>query len=96
MLQFLPAAGDLEAQKDESPPAAATTPQLDAHLSLGFTVASYAWSGLELTVRDKMTGKPKRLLQGCAGTALSGDFVALMGPSGEPSRLFQASGSPMA
>ena len=52
-------------------------------LSLGFTVASYQWSNLTLTVRDKMTGQLKKLLHGCTGTALSGDLVALMGPSGD-------------
>lgn len=51
-------------------------------LSLGLTVASYQWSNLTLTVRDKMTGQLKKLLHGCTGTALSGDLVALMGPSG--------------
>ena len=67
-----------------------TTPALEEHLSLGFSVASYQWSGLELAVRDKMTGKAKQLLRGVAGTAFSGDFVALMGPSGEPRRPHKA------
>ena len=55
-------------------------------LSVGLTVASYQWSNLTLTVRDKMTGKLKKLLHGCTGTALSGDLVALMGPSGTSKR----------
>jgi hypothetical protein len=60
----------------------APTPVLEAHLSISVSVGSYQWSGVGLTVRDKNTGKPKRLLQGCAGTALPGDLVALIGPSG--------------
>ena len=71
--------GDTESQGNDVP---APTPQLEAHLSLGFSVASYSWSGLTLTVRDKMTGKLKQLLRSCAGTALVGDLIALMGPSG--------------
>lgn len=55
---------------------------LEAHLSISVSVGSYQWSGVGVTVRDKNTGKPKRLLQGCAGTALPGDLVALIGPSG--------------
>ncbi len=60
----------------------APTPALEAHLSIGVSVGSYQWSGVGVTVRDKSTGKPKKLLQGCAGTALPGDLVALIGPSG--------------
>ncbi|BDA40680.1 ABC transporter G family member 22 [Coccomyxa sp. Obi] len=60
----------------------APTPALEAHLSIGVSVGSYQWSGVGVTVRDKSTGKPKRLLQGCAGTVLPGDLVALIGPSG--------------
>ena len=86
MLWSLPTAEDPEAQSDAVSMAEVTTPALEEHLSLGFSVASYQWSGLELAVRDKMTGKAKQLLRGVAGTAFSGDFVALMGPSGEPCR----------
>ena len=84
MLWSLPYAEDAEAQSDAISTAEVTTPALEEHLSLGFSVASYQWSGLELAVRDKLTGKAKQLLRGVAGTAFSGDFVALMGPSGEP------------
>ena len=90
MLWSLPTAEDPEAQSDAVSMAEVTTPALEEHLSLGFSVASYQWSGLELAVRDKMTGKAKQLLRGVAGTAFSGDFVALMGPSGEPRRPHKA------
>jgi hypothetical protein len=90
---FLEFAGDVESQGNDVP---APTPHLEAHLSLGFSVASYSWSGLTLTVRDKMTGKLKQLLRSCAGTALVGDLIALMGPSGKSGRPFETLQPPIA
>jgi len=71
-----------EAQLTDGTPREAPTPVLEAHLSLGVSVTSYQWSNVGVTVRDKGTGKPKKLLQGCAGAVLPGDLVALIGPSG--------------
>lgn len=55
-------------------------------ISLGlmrrFPVRELRWCIESLSVQDKMTGKPKNLLQKCKGSCVPGDMVALMGPSG--------------
>lgn len=82
MLSLLAGVGDTPRQDEREVAVPIPKSAILDQLSLGLTVASYQWSNLTLTVRDKMTGKLKKLLHGCAGTALSGDLVALMGPSG--------------
>ncbi len=82
MLSLLAAAGHTHSQDGGEVAVPMPKSAILDQLSVGLTVASYQWSNLTLTVRDKMTGKLKKLLHGCTGTALSGDLVALMGPSG--------------
>ena len=77
MAQFLVAAGGKNAEEEDL---------VLSGISLGlmrrFPVRELRWCIDSLSVQDKMTGKPKNLLQKCNGSCVPGDMVALMGPSG--------------
>ncbi|TDZ71817.1 ABC transporter G family member 11 [Colletotrichum trifolii] len=53
----------------------------DAHL-LNTTVHNISWEGIEVTVKDRETKKPKNLVDGVDGIVEAGEICALMGPSG--------------
>lgn len=45
-------------------------------------VDSFAWSNLEVVVKDRATKKPLSILSNAAGIVKAGDMLAIMGPSG--------------
>ncbi|TWU73521.1 hypothetical protein ED733_002802 [Metarhizium rileyi] len=53
----------------------------DAHLD-NSTVKCVTWTGVTVTVKDRETRKPKRIVDDAAGAVEAGEICALMGPSG--------------
>ncbi|OLN81820.1 ABC transporter G family member 12 [Colletotrichum chlorophyti] len=53
----------------------------DAHL-LNTTVQNISWEGIEVTVKDRATKQPKRIVDHVDGLVKAGEMCALMGPSG--------------
>ncbi|KAK1637248.1 P-loop containing nucleoside triphosphate hydrolase protein [Colletotrichum phormii] len=54
---------------------------VDAHL-LNTTVQNISWEGTEVTVKDRETKQPKRIVDRVNGLVEAGEICALMGPSG--------------
>ncbi|KAL9637135.1 MAG: hypothetical protein Q9164_002388 [Protoblastenia rupestris] len=46
------------------------------------TVKDFSWQGVTVTVKDRNTKEPKRLLENVSGNVKAGEILALMGPSG--------------
>ncbi|EHK22118.1 uncharacterized protein TRIVIDRAFT_151139 [Trichoderma virens Gv29-8] len=53
----------------------------DEHLR-NTTVKSLTWSGVTVSVRDRSTKQPKKIVDNVEGIVRSGELCALMGPSG--------------
>ncbi|KFG82048.1 hypothetical protein MANI_110873 [Metarhizium anisopliae] len=53
----------------------------DRHLD-NSTVKNITWSGVTVTVKDRETKKPKKIVDDAAGAVQAGEICALMGPSG--------------
>ncbi|GAO14173.1 uncharacterized protein UV8b_06585 [Ustilaginoidea virens] len=53
----------------------------DAHLG-NATVRSISWRGVTVTVKDRASNKPKKIVRDAAGVVGAGEICALMGPSG--------------
>ncbi|EXF76561.1 ABC transporter [Colletotrichum fioriniae PJ7] len=54
---------------------------VDAHL-LNTTVQNISWEGTEVTVKDRVTKQPKKIVDHVDGLVEAGEICALMGPSG--------------
>ncbi|KXH27118.1 ABC transporter [Colletotrichum nymphaeae SA-01] len=54
---------------------------VDAHL-LNTTVQNISWEGTEVTVKDRVTKQPKKIVDHVNGIVEAGEICALMGPSG--------------
>ncbi|KAK1674484.1 P-loop containing nucleoside triphosphate hydrolase protein [Colletotrichum godetiae] len=54
---------------------------VDAHL-LNTTVQNISWEGTEVTVKDRETKQPKKIVDRVNGLVEAGEICALMGPSG--------------
>lgn len=52
-----------------------------AHLANDI-VTDFAWRQMQVTVKDRQSGKPKNILSDVAGLVEAGDMLAIMGPSG--------------
>ncbi|KAK8190481.1 ATP-binding cassette transporter-like protein [Phyllosticta capitalensis] len=52
-----------------------------AHLN-NDTVQSYTWDQVTVTVKDRETKQPKKILDNVSGYVQAGEIIALMGPSG--------------
>lgn len=44
------------------------------------TIASYSWSNVTVTVRDRQTKSPRQILSSASGFVKAGELLALMGP----------------
>ena len=44
-------------------------------------VRSFGWKGIDVTVKDRQSGKPKAILSNVCGFVEAGELLALMGPS---------------
>ncbi|KJK85807.1 hypothetical protein H633G_10352, partial [Metarhizium anisopliae BRIP 53284] len=73
-------------EKPDPPPVGIKTdpeqqPVADRHLD-NSTVKNITWSGVTVTVKDRETKKPKKIVDDAAGAVQAGEICALMGPSG--------------
>ncbi|KAL9102700.1 MAG: hypothetical protein Q9163_002191 [Psora crenata] len=46
------------------------------------TIKEFSWHAVSVTVKDRKTKEPKRLLDNVSGSVKAGEILALMGPSG--------------
>ncbi|KAJ5655969.1 hypothetical protein N7507_007919 [Penicillium longicatenatum] len=66
----------------------AGSPDLDlehneaSHFLMNGSVSRFSWSGLNVTVKDRQTKRPRDLIHDISGDVRQGELVALMGPSG--------------
>ena len=44
-------------------------------------VRSFGWKGIDVTVKDRQSKKPKAILSDVCGLVEAGEMLALMGPS---------------